>query len=78
LGPDLADGIVQGQAQGNQFRSTPLWGVSFRRFLLHDGRATTIDQAVNAHGGESAGARFRFRSLRPAEHDAPLAFLGTI
>src|SRR5207248_1857641 len=58
MGPDLADGIVQGQAHGNEFRTTPLWGVSVRRFLLHDGRATTIDQAVSAHGGEAAGARF--------------------
>ena len=36
MGPDLADGIVQGQAHGNEFRTTPLWGVSVRRFLLHE------------------------------------------
>ena len=48
------DGITQGLANGNQFRTAPLWGVGQRLFFLHDGRATNIVDAITAHGGEAA------------------------
>jgi len=56
MGPGLADNITQGAAQGDMFRSTPLWGVGQRIFFLHDGRTDDILQAVLAHasgGGEN-------------------------
>lgn len=78
MGPGLADGIAMGQAQGDQWRTTPLWGLSLRRFLLHDGRAATVEDAVRFHGGEAANARARFAALRRRDRDAVLAFLGTL
>jgi CxxC motif-containing protein (DUF1111 family) len=48
------DGIQQGVATGEQFRTAPLWGVGQRLFFLHDGRANNIVDAINAHGGEAA------------------------
>jgi CxxC motif-containing protein (DUF1111 family) len=78
MGPGLADGIVQAQASGSEFRTAPLWGVRFRQFLLHDGRATTIDQAVLAHGGEARRARDRFARLSARDHSDLLAFLNSI
>jgi CxxC motif-containing protein (DUF1111 family) len=75
MGPNLADGIVMGLAGGAEWRTTPLWGLSRRRFFLHDGRATAIDAAILQHGGEARGARDRFAALKRKESDALIAFL---
>jgi len=53
MGPGLADGITQGLAGGNEFRTAPLWGLGQRVFFLHDGRASDLLQAILAHS--SAG-----------------------
>ncbi len=45
----LADGVPQGGAAGDEFRSAPLWGVGQRLFFLHDGRTANIVQAIQAH-----------------------------
>jgi len=65
MGPGLADGHVQGTSTGSQWRTAPLWGVGVRKFLLHDGRAMTVEAAVAAHGGEATTARHRFEALSP-------------
>ena len=49
MGKGLADDITQGQATGDMFRSTPLWGVGQRRFFLHDGRTDDLLEAILAH-----------------------------
>ncbi|HMK88100.1 MAG TPA: di-heme oxidoredictase family protein [Methylocystis sp.] len=49
MGPGLADGIVQGQAAGDEFRTAPLWGLGQRLFFLHDGRTSDLVQAIGAH-----------------------------
>ena len=75
VGPDLDDKVVQGQANGRDWRTTPLWGLGARRRLLHDGRARTPTEAILAHGGEAAAARRRFQDLATAQREALLAFL---
>jgi CxxC motif-containing protein (DUF1111 family) len=47
------DGITQGLANGNQFRTAPLWGVGQRLFFLHDGSKTDLVEVINTHGGEA-------------------------
>ena len=49
LGDANADGITQGDANGNEFRTAPLWGVGQRIFFFHDGRFTDLLQAIQAH-----------------------------
>jgi CxxC motif-containing protein (DUF1111 family) len=49
MGGNLADGIVQGQAGPDEFRTAPLWGVGQRLFFLHDGRTSDLLQAIEAH-----------------------------
>ncbi len=49
MGSNLADGIGQGQAGPDQFRTAPLWGVGQRLFFLHDGRTSDLLQAIEAH-----------------------------
>ena len=49
MGPGLADGVSQGNANGNEFRTAPLWGLGQRIFFLHDGRTTDLAEAIRAH-----------------------------
>jgi len=49
MGSTLADGITQGQAGPDQFRTAPLWGLGQRLFFLHDGRTSNLIQAIQAH-----------------------------
>ena len=78
MGLDLADGIVQGAAMGQHFRTAALWGLRHHAPYLHDGRADTIDEAIRAHGGPEADAvRIAYESLNSADRDAVLAFLET-
>jgi hypothetical protein len=78
MGPALADGFEQGSATGNEFRTMPLWRVEDRSHFLHDGRATTLTDAILAHGGQSAGAAAAFQALSPSDRSALLDFLGCI
>jgi hypothetical protein len=78
MGGELADGIEQGLATGSEFRTQPLWRVSQRPFLLHDGRATTYDQAINAHGGQAAEAQSGYQLLSPADQQLLFDFLDCI
>jgi len=57
MGPDMADGIVQLEATGSEFRTQPLWGVAATAPYLHDGRADTLDEAIRIHGSEGETAR---------------------
>ena len=72
------DGIVQGNAKGNQFRTPPLWGISDSGPYLHDGSAATITDAIRRHGNQGAAARQAFEDLSFRERDALLAFLDAI
>jgi hypothetical protein len=78
MGPGLADGIEQGQATGSEFRTAPLWGVGRRGPFLHDGRATTLLDAVLAHGGEAQAVRDRFTALDADDRNAIVLFLSSL
>ena len=78
MGSGLADGIQQGVAQGDQFKTPALWGLSRRSFFLHDGRARTIGDAIVNHDGEGFIAKQRFLRLRPNEREDLLAFLKSL
>ncbi len=49
MGSTLADGIYQGAAGPDQFRTAPLWGVGQRLYFLHDGRTSDLLQAIEDH-----------------------------
>jgi CxxC motif-containing protein (DUF1111 family) len=49
MGPGLADDIRQGEAEGDEFRTAPLWGLGQRIFFLHDGRTSDLLVAIQAH-----------------------------
>jgi CxxC motif-containing protein (DUF1111 family) len=55
MGKRLADGITQGVATGDMFRTAPLWGIGQRRFFLHDGRTSDLLVAIQAHASAPQG-----------------------
>jgi CxxC motif-containing protein (DUF1111 family) len=78
MGAGLDDGIVQGQAGTREFRTAPLWRVSDRAHFLHDGRATSIPEAIDAHGGQAANAKAAFAALNTSDRQALLDFLNCL
>jgi CxxC motif-containing protein (DUF1111 family) len=82
MGDDLADHRPDGQASGREWRTTPLWGLRLMRqflngeaFLMHDGRAATVEAAILSHGGEAQRARDAFATLSPTRRSALLEFV---
>ncbi len=74
----LADGISQGQAAGDEFRSAPLWGLGQRLFFLHDGRTIDLLAAVLAHaspGSEANSVINNFNALSASQKQDVLNFL---
>ena len=77
MGPDLGD-ICLALATPTEFRTEPLMGIHLKKVFLHDGRATTLEQAIDLHGGEATKAQGAFRALPAGERAALLAFLRTL
>lgn len=75
MGPALDDKIVQGEAEGRDWRTAPLLGLGLRKRFLHDGRATTLRDAIAAHGGEAQIVRDRFLELNERDMQAMYRFL---
>jgi CxxC motif-containing protein (DUF1111 family) len=78
MGSGLADGIAQGAATGNQFRTAPLWGVGQRIFFLHDGRTTDLMVAIQQHsssGSEASTVISNFNALSVSDQQALLDYL---
>jgi CxxC motif-containing protein (DUF1111 family) len=84
MGKDLADGRPDFLANGNQWRTPPLWGlglvpaVNGHSRLLHDGRARNLLEAVLWHGGEAQAARDAVLQLNAQERDALVRFLESL
>ena len=77
MGPELAD-ICLGLATPSEFRTEPLMGLRLSSAFLHDGRASTIEEAIRLHGGEGAKSRDRFTGLKEADRKALLRFLDSL
>ena len=78
MGQGLADGITQGAAGPDEFRTAPLWGVSQRVFFLHDGRTRDLMAAIQAHssqGSEANAVIQRFNGLNTGQQQDVLNFL---
>lgn len=84
MGPDLADGMPEGDARPSEWRTAPLWGLGLaehvggHRFLLHDGRARSPEEAILWHGGEGEASRRSFAGLSAAARNELLFFLESL
>jgi CxxC motif-containing protein (DUF1111 family) len=72
------DGVEQGAAMGAEFRTSPLWGLRFRKQLMHDGSALSPAEAIKQHRNESERSRQNFERLGAPEREALLEFLSSL
>ena len=63
MGPQFDTKAKDIEAQGDEFRSAPLWGLRFRKAYFHDDRASELGQAIEMHGGEAERAAGKYRAL---------------
>lgn len=85
LGPELNDGYTEGFANSAQWRTAPLWGLGLSKdaqggkyYLMHDGRAKSLEEAIALHGGEAANSRALFEQLSQEEKHQVLTFLESL
>lgn len=85
MGNGLDDGYTEGSAKTNEWRTPPLWGLGLspnsqggKYFLLHDGRAESIEQAILLHGGEGATSREGFMELTSEAKASLIRFLESL
>ena len=72
------DGIAQEAALPTEIRTPALWGLRFRRPLMHDGSAMTPADALRQHGGEASGVMERYRGATEPMRRALFAFLDSL
>lgn len=85
MGPDLDDGYTEGNAKTSEWRTPPLWGLGLspnsqggQYFLLHDGRAKSIEEAIQLHGGEAQQSKERFQQLSVQDKNNLIKFLKSL
>ena len=85
MGPGLDDGYTEGFATTSEWRTPPLWGLGLSEnsqggsmFLLHDGRAKSIDKAIRLHGGEAENSKSMYMELTEDEKDQLIKFLESL
>lgn len=84
MGVGLNDNYVSGLARGNEWRTTPLWGIGLQEtvnghtYFLHDGRARNLTEAILWHGGEAEASKNLFRYMCKEDREALLAFLKSL
>ena len=84
MGPALADGRPDFLATGNEWRTSPLWGIGLlsqvngSSVLLHDGRARSVEEAILWHGGEAELAKSRFIELNKINRNRLIKFVNSL
>lgn len=84
MGVELGDDYPSGLANGNEWRTTPLWGLGLQEvvnghtYYLHDGRARNLTEAIMWHGGEGAASRTLFSRMTKDERAALIKFLQSL
>ena len=85
MGPGLDDGYTEGSATTSEWRTPALWGLGLSKFsqgggyfLLHDGRARSIEEAILLHGGEGKGNRDKFEMLSDSDKAKLIKFLESL
>jgi len=84
MGPELGDDFSQFNASGDEWRTTPLWGIGLQNVVnghtsfLHDARARNYVEAIMWHGGEGDVSRQLFKQMQKSERDALITFLKSL
>jgi CxxC motif-containing protein (DUF1111 family) len=85
MGAELDDDYTEGSAKTSEWKTPALWGLGLSKdsqggnyFLMHDGRATSIEEAILLHGGEAAESKMQYSQLSDSEKELLLKFLESL
>lgn len=85
MGPDLDDGYTEGNVETYEWRTPPLWGLGAQYeiqggtlYLLHDGRANSVEEAISYHGGEAEQSRNKFYNLNSEEQNQLIKYIESL
>ena len=84
MGDELADNRTDFKANGNEWRTPPLWGIGLVSVVnghtnfLHDGRARSLEEAILWHGGESEQIKEKFTILKKTDRNKIITFLNSL
>ncbi|MEO5602013.1 MAG: di-heme oxidoredictase family protein [Cyclobacteriaceae bacterium] len=85
MGPGLDDGYTEGSAKTSEWKTPALWGLGLSKFsqgggyfLLHDGRARSIEDAIILHGGEAQSSNEKYQSSTETEKRNLIRFLESL
>lgn len=85
MGSALDDGATEGSAETYEWRTPPLWGLGLSPnsqggsyFLMHDGRARSIEEAIVLHGGEAENSKNQFITLGESDRESLIKFLESL
>lgn len=84
MGVGLNDNYVSGLARGNEWRTTPLWGIGLQKivnghtYFLHDGRARNLVEAIMWHGGEGEASKNLFAKMNKEDRESLITFLESL
>jgi len=85
MGDLLDDNYPEGDAAGSEWRTPPLWGLGLAEdsqggtgYYLHDGRATSLEDAISLHAGEALDVRNNYIALTDAEKESLMSFLKSL
>jgi CxxC motif-containing protein (DUF1111 family) len=76
--PEAAKPEYLDQSTADKFRTAPLWGLRYRSWLMHDGKAINYNQAIMRHAGEATKVRERYETLTPEEQRKLRTFLDSL
>ena len=84
MGPELADNRPDYLANGQEWRTQPLWGIGLisivngHTYFMHDGRARNIEEAILWHGGEAENSKNKFKALSATERKALIDYVNSL
>lgn len=84
MGAALADGRADFLANGREWKTPPLWGIGAQKevnghtYLLHDGRARNVEEAILWHGGEAEKSKQMYKALSEEERESLLNFVNSL
>tara|TARA_B100000700_G_C15061944_1_gene866483 strand:- start:8334 stop:8666 length:333 start_codon:yes stop_codon:yes gene_type:complete len=85
MGSELADNYPEGEANGREWRTTPLWGLGLIKdtiggipYYLHDGRTSDLREVIRFHGGEADASRKNFMNLSEESQSQIIKFLESL
>jgi len=85
MGAGLDDGYTEGTALTSEWRTAPLWGIGLAKnsqggsyYLMHDGRAHSLEEAILLHGGEAQSSSFAYQALNQTDKENLIKFLESL